>query len=129
MRISQRASRVFVILVLVLFMAGASCQQQGGGVLSPTEMTPKQRAVFAMTLYNNAWDGYQAQFAATPQPITGATKEYFQAYKTMMAAVYPAILVYDQTVQAGATPTPDQEQALITIIYQLQAILIKGVSK
>lgn len=77
-----------------------------------------------MMLYNNAWDNYQAQFAATPQPMSAKMKNYFQAYKEVMVTAEPVVRLYDSTVSAGGLPTAEQEQALITLIYQLQAMLV-----
>lgn len=122
----KNSVRVLVVFILAVFVMGAQCQQQ---ILTPDQMTPKQRATFAMNLYSNAYDNYLAQFAATPQPITGVTKEYFQSYKKMMEVAHPIVTLYSQTVTVGGTPTADQEQALLTLIYQMQALLMKGLVK
>jgi hypothetical protein len=89
-------------------------------------MTPKQRASFAMNLYSNAYDNYLAQFAATPTPITGDQQKYFQAYKSFMLWAEPIVTIYSQVTAAGGTPTPEQERQILNLIYQLQAMLLKG---
>jgi hypothetical protein len=122
----KTAKYVLAVLLLGFVCIGAMCQQQ---ILTPDKMTVKQRATFAMNLYSNAYDNYLAQFAATPQPITGATKEYFQAYKQMMEVAYPIVTTYSQIAVIGGTPSPEQEQAILTLIYQMQAILMKGMVK
>ena len=122
----KAAIKVSICFFLFLFIAGASCQQQ---VLTPDQMSPKQRATFAMNLYSNAYDNYLAQFSVTPQPIIGATKDYFQSYKKIMEVAYPIVTTYSQITVIGGTPTPEQEQQILTLIYQLQAMLMKGVVK
>jgi hypothetical protein len=111
-----------VILVLIALVAGCTLNSQ---LQTPAEMSPKGRAALAMTLYNNAWDNYQAQFAATPQPMSKDMVNYFQGYKAVMVTAEPMVRLYDSTVAAGGLPTPEQEQAIISMIYQLQAMLVK----
>lgn len=113
---------VSVMLIVLVALTGCTMGQQN--LKSPADMSPKERAVFSMMLYNNAWDNYQAQFAATPQPMSAKMKNYFQAYKEVMVTAEPVVRLYDSTVSAGGLPTAEQEQALITLIYQLQAMLV-----
>ena len=117
----MKAVKLGLILLLFCFIAGASCQQQ---IKTPDQMTPKERGVFVLTLYNNAYANYNTQFAATPQPMSASAKEYFQGYKKVMETSWPVISAYSSIVQIGATPTPAQEQEIIKLIYQLQAILM-----
>jgi hypothetical protein len=114
-----------VPLLCILLLVGCANQQ----VLTPDQMSPKQRATFAMNLYSNAFDNYAAQFAATPQPITGVTKDYFVAYKKALEVIKAPVIVYRDLVNMGGTPTPAQEQEILKLIYQLQAMLMKGLVK
>jgi hypothetical protein len=98
-------------------------------VTTPDQMTSKERGVLALTLYNNALNNYNIQFAATPQPMTQASKDYFKAYKKVMEVAWPVISAYTAVVNIGGVPTPEQEAELLKFIYQLQAMLMQGVQK
>jgi hypothetical protein len=119
----KRIARVALVLMLALFVAGASCQQQ---IKTPDKMTPKERGALALTLYNNAFNNYNAQFAATPQPMSAAMKDYFRGYKAAMEVAWPTISGYTAIVGVGGVPTPEQEKQIIALIYQLQAMLMQA---
>jgi hypothetical protein len=112
-------------ILLILLVIGCASQS----VMTPDQMTPKQRATFAMNLYSNAYDNYLAQFAATPKPVTGDQQKYFQAYKQFMTYAEPIVTAYSQLTVVGGAPTPEQEQQILNLIYQLQAMLMKGTVK
>ena len=114
-------TKLGVVLLMFCFIAGASCQQN---VKTPDQMTPKERGAFVLTLYNNAFANYNTQFATTPKPMSSSTAEYFRAYKKVMEATWPPISAYAAIVNIGGTPTPEQEQEIIKLIYQLQTMLM-----
>ncbi len=113
-----------VIIVALALVAGCANQQ----VMTPDKMSAKDKGTFVLTLYNNAFTNYNAQFAATPKPMAKDMVNYFQGYKNAMEATWPVISAYTAIVNVGGTPTPEQEQQIIQIIYQLQAILIAKLS-
>ena len=118
--------RLTVLFIMcVLLVVGCNGMQ----VTTPDKMTAKERGVLALSLYNNAFNNYNIQFAATPQPMTQASKDYFKAYKKVMELAWPTISAYTSIVNIGSTPTPEQEAELIKFIYQLQAMLMQGVQK
>ena len=117
----KRALQSTVVLMMIWFIMGASCQQN---VKTPDQMTAKERGAFTLMLYNNAFANYNAQFAATPKPMAADMANYFQGYKKVMEASWPVISAYVSLVNMGGTPTPDQEAQIVQLIYQLQAILI-----
>jgi len=121
----MKRMKLVVPLMCILILIGCASQQ----VLTPDKMAPKQRATFAMNLYSNAYDNYLAQFAATPKPVTGDQKQYFDAYKKFMVYSEPIVTAYSQLTVVGGVPTPEQEQQLLNLIYQLQAMLMKGTVK
>lgn len=116
-------SRLLMILILSFFVAGASCQQN---IKTPDQMSPKERGTLALTLYNNAFVNYNAQFTATPRPMSNEMKNYFQGYKKAMEAAWPLISSYTAIVNIGGTPSPEEEKQIIELIYNLQALLMKG---
>lgn len=116
--------RIVVMLAMVALVVGCAGQQ----VKTPDQMTAKERGAFTLTLYNNAFSNYNAQFAATPKPMAADMVNYFQGYKKVMEASWPVISAYVSLVNVGGTPTPEQEAQVIQLIYQLQAILIAKIA-
>lgn len=119
--------RRLVITPMFLILLLIACANQQ--ILTPDQMTPKQRATFAMNLYSNAYDNYLAQFSATPKPIIGDQKAYFDSYKKFMVYAEPIVTGYSQLTTVGGVPTIEQEQQILNLIYQLQAMLMKGMVK
>jgi hypothetical protein len=111
------------IAILSVIFALTGCATQG--LVTPDQMSPQGKAAFVLQLYNNADSNYRAQFAATPAPMAEDMKQYFRTYKAVLENSAPVIDLYASTVKSGGLPTPDQEQQLLTIIYKLQAMLVK----
>jgi hypothetical protein len=95
------------------------------GLVTPDQMTPQGKAAFVLQLYNNADSNYRAQFAATPVPMAEDMKQYFRTYKAVLENSAPIIDLYVTTVKSNGLPTVAQEQQMLTIIYKLQAMLVK----
>lgn len=112
-----------VIVILIALAALTACVSTG--LVTPDKMTPQGRAAFVLQLYNNADTNYRAQFAATPAPMAEDMKQYFRTYKSVLENAAPAIDLYATTIKSGGLPTPEQEQQILTIIYKLQAMLVK----
>jgi hypothetical protein len=109
------------LIIFVLLLVGCATT----GLVTPDQMTPQGRAAFVLQLYNNADTNYRAQFAATPVPMAEDMKQYFRTYKAVLEGATPVIDLYASTVKSGGLPTPDQEQQILTLIYKLQAMLVK----
>jgi len=118
----RRTIKVSVAMVLLALML-AGCATTG--LVTPDKMTPQGKAAFVLQLYNNADSNYRAQFAATPVPMADDMKQYFRTYKAVLEGAAPVVDLYASTVKSGGLPTPDQEQQILTIIYKLQAMLVK----
>ena len=108
------------ILVLGLVVGCA------GVVKSPDQMTSKEKATYVMSLYNNAYENYNIQFSAATRPFSQEMTTYFQGYKKVMENAWPVISLYSSIAQTNGTPSQDQEQMILKMIYQFQAILMKG---
>ena len=117
----NRVRTVTVILIALAALMGCATQ----GLVTPDKMTPQGKAAFVLQLYNNADTNYRAQFAASPLPMSDDMKQYFRTYKAVLENASPVINLYVTTVKSGGLPTPDQEQQILTIIYKLQAMLVK----
>lgn len=116
--------KILMLIAVAALVVGCAGQQ----VKTPDQMTAKERGAFTLTLYNNAFANYNAQFAATPKPMAADMVNYFQGYKKVMEAAWPVISAYVSLVNVGGTPTPDQEAQIVQLIYQLQAILIAKIA-
>jgi hypothetical protein len=109
------------LIIFIFLLVGCATT----GLVTPDKMTPQGRAAFVLQIYNNADTNYRAQFAATPVPMAEDMKQYFRTYKTVLENAAPIVDLYASTVKSGGLPTPDQEQQILTIIYKLQAMLVK----
>ena len=109
------------LIIFIFLLVGCATT----GLVTPDQMTPQGRAAFVLQLYNNADTNYRAQFAATPAPMAEDMKQYFRTYKNVLENAAPMIDLYATTVKSGGLPTPEQEQQILTIIYKIQAILVK----
>jgi hypothetical protein len=118
---TERAMIVTVMLIALLALIGCATT----GLVTPDKMTPQGRAAFVVQLYNNADTNYRAQFDACPRPMAEDMKQYFRTYKAVLEGAAPVIELYATTVRTGGLPSPDQEQQILTIIYKLQAMLVK----
>jgi hypothetical protein len=118
---TERAMIVTVMLIALAALIGCATT----GLVTPDKMTPQGRAAFVVQLYNNADTNYRAQFDACPRPMAEDMKQYFRTYKAVLEGAAPVIELYATTVRTGGLPSPDQEQQILTIIYKLQAMLVK----
>jgi hypothetical protein len=114
--------RLKIIPILLIFLIVGCANQQ---LTTPDQMTPQGKAAFVLQLYNNAGTNYRAQFAATPLPMSEDMKQYFRTYKAVLENASPMIDLYVTTVKSNGLPTSAQEQQIFTIIYKLQAMLVK----
>lgn len=117
---SMAALLTVIIAICMIGCAGS------GNIKTPDQMTPVERATLVLTLYNNAYTNYLAQYNAAAKPLTPDMQTYFRGYKEGMTIAWPTISAYVSTVQVGGTPTPEQEAQIIGLIYKLQGFLTKG---
>jgi hypothetical protein len=117
-------SKALSLIICIMLLAGCA----GMNVKTPDQMTAKERGTFTLTLYNNAYSNYNAQFAATPKPMSKEMTDYFRGYKQVMESAWPVISAYTAIVKVNGAPTMEQEQQIINIIYQLQAVLLAKTS-
>jgi hypothetical protein len=130
MKYLVRRARIVGIAALIAFIAvGCSGCAGMSGVKTPDQMTSTERAAMALMLYNNAYSNYLIQYESAPKPLTVDHQKYFKGYKEGLVTVYPMIYTYITIIQSGTTPTVDQEKAIISLIYQLQTMMLKEVAK
>lgn len=119
----KRVVPVFVVAVLLaLFSAG--CASNGKSI---TGMSPKEKAAFAMSMYNSAFDDYKFQFEQmSAGGLDGKEKEFLSGYLKTLENSYRAIGMYNHYAASGTTATPEAEAALVAAVRELTALLAKG---
>lgn len=115
------------IFTTLLFLAGCAMTMAGGqGVKSYSEMTPKDKLGFAMSLYNDAAGEYMWLYQTRQQEGQGFSKEdreFLKQYYQTLETSWKGINLYKTWVEAGTLPTPDMEDELVAIIRSLSLLM------
>ena len=113
-----------ILLVTIVLLTG--CIASMMGVKDYGDMTPKEKAGFAMKLYNNAASEYVWMFN-TRKKDDGSFSDndikLLQKYWKVLDGSHKAIMKYDTWVKAGTVPTPEMEDELVAIIRTLTTLL------
>jgi hypothetical protein len=118
----KTAKCILIVMLLGFLAAGATCQNQGTGD-SFVNWSPKQKAAYFMGLYSGQYDLYKAQ-AAYPD-LTAQEKTILQTKKKILVQAYPLIQAYDMLQAAGGVPSIADENAIISLLDQLQRAAIR----
>lgn len=102
---------VIVLLALALIMSYACTKNIN--VKPVAEMTPKEKSLAAMRIYNSEVDNYKAKLALPN--LSAAEKQVLHVEYAALQRAWPVIKAYDDYVQ-GVTTTIDE--AIITQINQ-----------
>lgn len=97
------------------------------GLKSIEEMSPEEKSVFVLSLYNNADEHYRLQFEMAPKPLTEESKKYFRGYKQVLEGSAPVIQSYVLLVNSGLRPSAEWEKEMILISISLQEFLLKQI--
>ena len=112
------------LVVLLALVFAAACSQNGQSV---AKMTPKEKAAFAMSMYNSAFDDYKLQFEAmSVDGLDQKEKDYLGGYLKALETSYRSIKLFNNYAAAGTVATPESEAALAAAIRELTALLSKG---
>lgn len=119
----KRVGLCFVALIALALVAGG-CSQNGQSI---SKMTPKEKAAFAMSMYNSAFDDYKIQFETiSVDGLDQKEKDYLGGYLKALETSYRSIKLYNNYAAAGTVATPESEAALAAAIRELTALLSKG---
>lgn len=105
------AALVAFILALV-FMVGCA----GTQLKNPAEMTPKEKATFAMKLFVKQTQDLQAMKA---MPLTAEQKALLVQKENFLKQSAVTIDLYNGYIDGGLQPTPALEAAIMDIINKL----------
>ena len=87
-----------------------------------SEMTPKEKAAFFLSMYNAQDMNYRAM-AAMPN-LTEPQKEMMREKKLVLSQVYPLISVYVSYVEQGAVPSPETERLIVENLDRAAAMVV-----
>jgi hypothetical protein len=115
--------KCIVLAAIVLFL-GACLGPQMQNVKSYSEMTPKEKVGFAMSLYNDAAGEYMWLFQTKTAngPLSEDDRKFLHKYWNSLNVSHLPIATYDTWVKAGTLPTQDMEDELVTIIRTLSTL-------
>lgn len=112
---------IFVLFIAIAFLV--SCMPQTG--LKPvSDMSPKEKATFFMSVYNAQAEDYK-KMVTTPN-MTDDQKQVLREKKKLLTELYPMIGAYTTYVDAGAIPDAATEAAITGIINQLTATALSN---
>lgn len=101
----------FVILTFI------GCTQFMGPQKSFNEMTPKEKAVYLLSMYNKQYDEYLALYKRGDH--TKEEKLILQKKYELLKELHPYIGVYLTYSETGEMPNDLVEQKLIDLIHKL----------
>ena len=108
----RRLQVSLVLVVAVLFLIG--CPQ---GMKSLDEMTPQEKAVWMLSVYNAQYDDYL--FQVDKPDLTEDDKKILREKKEILKEVYPLIELYTGYVDSGVIPTLETETLIMQNIDRL----------
>ena len=112
---SRTNKHIVVLLLAAALLIGCA---SGPKVKPYTEMSPKEKSVFFMKVYNTEFANYQKQ-AADPDKLSIEKREVLRKKYDILTQMHPLILGYDMVVSAGTLPNPATEQAIMDMIDKL----------
>lgn len=117
----KRKYLALILLTTFLVALISGCAGQNQALKSVNDMTPKEKAVWMMGVYNDQYHDYLSQ-AAMAEQLTPEAKEVLVKRKEILKKVWPLIKMYDGYVQTGAIPDSDIEKQIINQLNQLLTI-------
>jgi len=108
-------------LLLILFMfALASCAGMQGDVKSFTDMTPKEKATFVMSVYNKQYDSYLTLYKKGDW--TDQEKEVLKVKYELLGEMETYTKLYTGYAETGVAAPAETEEALLALIDKLLAL-------
>jgi hypothetical protein len=127
-----------ILFLLLLFQgcanlggSGTSADQFGGGFQN---MTPKQKVVWMLGVYNSQYDDYMRvtgyisdgtgnwQKVSSPD-LSDNTKSILEKKKKLLLSVYPLISLYNSSVVSGKPVDQDTERKIFTILDSIASLV------
>ena len=118
------ARSVLTIGVILILLTGCMASMQN--VKSYGQMTPKEKAGFALSIYNNAAGEYLWQYQISKKEdgsLSDSDRERLKKYWNALDKAWKPIKIYDTYISAGTLPTQEMEDELVAIIRTLSLLL------
>jgi len=113
------------LIVVAFLLVSFGCMHKEGSLKPVSEMTPKEKATFFMSVYNSQAEDYKAMVAKPS--LTNEQKQVLREKKKVLTQVYPLIKTYTSYVDAGAVPTPEVEASITNLINQLTSTALMNI--
>ena len=112
---TQRITAIVLFLFVAAFLIG--CPAPGTQLKSISEMTPKERATWFLSVYNKQFKDTKAM--AERPDLTEDQKEVVRAKKKILAEVKPYLGIYIAAVDDGKLPARETEDKIIALLNDL----------
>lgn len=109
---------MIVAMLAILWMAGCTATMGINSVKPISEMTPKEKSSFFMSVYNKEYDNYLDVYTA-PGELSEEQKTVLRKKKEILTKVYPYIEQYSDYVAAGAEPSKATEENIIRLLDEV----------
>ena len=127
----KRSLMIVVCLSLAIALAVSfSCIPQAGkgeGIKPLSEMTPKEKATWMMSIYSSQAEDYK-RMVKRPD-LTNEQKAILRNKKDVAKQVWPLINTYRTYVNSGAVPTREVEEQIFKLINDLTVLVLPYVSQ
>lgn len=121
MRKQRRCLAIACMVVLGIVLL--ACQAMEEMARDVADMTPKQRAAWMMSTYNDQYDDYLVK-VAMPN-LSNEEKRILRAKKETLTTVYPLMQAYDMLQASGKPPTEESMDEIMDLIADLTALVIR----
>ena len=120
-RIPLSRQLVFIVLGVTMAMClvaihGCTIGDKQVGV-SYKDMTPKERATYVMSIYNDQYELYMRE-AKIPD-MSEEKKEVLREKKKLLTELYPYIGLYSEYAEQGVFAPADVEMAVMSVMDKL----------
>ena len=108
-------SKLIWLVVLIVAFQFIGCAAIGGK--SYTQMTPKEKAIQIMGIYNQQYELYLRE--ANIPNLTEEKKDILRKKKTLMKELYPYIDMYQKYADQGVLPPTEIQMQVMSIMDKL----------
>ena len=102
-------------MLIVLMLMLSACAEQG--MKSPSDMSPKEIAIWADKVYVAEYDGYELE-AANPN-LTEDQKVILRQKKMILTELHPLLMTYNAYIDSGVLPEQQTTNAILSLVYRL----------
>ena len=113
----RRRTNIHIFLLMYLLLSLAACAGGQSGMKAPSEMSPKEIAIWADKVYVAEYDGYKVEAARTD--LTEDEKIFLRQKKRILLQLHPLLLTYNAYIDSGVLPEQQTTNAILGLVYRL----------